>query len=278
MRSLNIMTKPNKIARYGITEKKKAELDQLTNMVLDAQNRVEQLQAVVNSLTEKSQKFQAAFVAADTNRTQSLNNKLLVDSVVQNALVLQYNSDIAQKEIYFSDNRSQELAAQVNKVINMLIYTAEVINKLSNFIIRKKALNPLISDELINMVGAAGKDANNAVALMLVALNTSFASQAVILDSEASLALELLQSTNLYETLNGTTIDGQHLDNYDTCLRELLYKAYDNSQKVYNKAQIANNDTTDELNQSSADLTAAQVELRSLQAALAAATAAAYAS
>lgn len=272
---MKTLTKPmQSILRYGITERKKEEIDFLTNEVLDAQHDVEQLQAVVDSLTQKSQNFQAFLATADANRSTALNNKVLVDSVVQNALTLRNNSEIAFNEMVLADSKTQQLAVQTNNVINKLIYSAEVINKLANLIVRKKAVNPLISDELVSMIGTAGQDANNAVALMLVALQSVFTSQATSLESEATITLEYSEAKNLYAVLvgSGTNPDRQH------CLQQLVYDAYNQAQLTYERAQLANNDTTQQLYNATADLNKAQVQLKSLQAGLAAANAAALAS
>ncbi len=67
-----------------------------------------------------------------------------------------------------------QVAENINSVINKLIYSAESINKLANLVVRKKAQNPLISDELVSMITTAGTDANNAVAVTLVALKSAF--------------------------------------------------------------------------------------------------------
>lgn len=275
---MNILLKKTKETRYGVTERKKAELDLLNDLVLDAQLDVNQLQAVVTSLTEKSQKFQAFLNSADTSRATALSNKVLIETVVQNALSLAQNSEIAFSEMVLADARSKDLSVAANSLINRLIYTAEFINKLSNFVIRKKALNPLISDELINVINSAGKDANNAVALMLVALNSVIASQATALESEASLTLEYTESMKLYQSLTGTKPDGSHASDYDKSILALLIKSYESAQEHYVETQTANNDTIQQLFNSTNDLNKAQVKLKSLQSALAAANAAAFAS
>ncbi len=78
--------------KYGVTERKKAELDALTTMVTDAQFDVQQYQAIVNSLTEKSQNFQGFLSAAEANKQLALSNKNTVDSLVNAALDLRENS------------------------------------------------------------------------------------------------------------------------------------------------------------------------------------------
>ncbi len=264
--------------RYGITERKKAELDQLSNQVIDAQYDVNQLQAVVTALTEKSEKFAGFLIITEQDKAQALSNRNLLDSVVQNALDLKSNSEISFNETVGADSQTKEVAIEVKKLIDKLIYSAEVINKLSNLVIRKKAMNPLISDELVSIIGQAGKDANSAVALTLVALKSTFASQASSVEAESVSSLEYIQSMQLYEILTGTNLKGQKIPEYESCLQALLYTAYKDSETKYSQAHKANTETLKQLNTATSDLTKAQIKLRSLQSGLAAANAAAFAS
>ena len=55
--------------RYGITESKKAQLDQFSDEIVEAEFKVEQNQAVVSALTEKLDKFQTYFNQADQSRS-----------------------------------------------------------------------------------------------------------------------------------------------------------------------------------------------------------------
>jgi hypothetical protein len=264
--------------RYGVTEKKKAELDHLSNQVLDAQYDVEQQQAVVTSLTSKSEKFQAFLTSATSNQVLALSNKNMLDEIVTNAKDLQNNSGIAFDKMVLANGRTKEVAIGMKGLIDKLIYSAEIVDKLANLVIRQKALNPLISDELVAVISDAGKDANNAVALTLVALSSTFVAQAGTLESEAAAALECMQSMQLYEILAGKNSQDKPSTQADTSLAFLISKANDAADEAYKRAKKANDDATKELNKGIADLTKAQNSLKSLQAGLAAANAAAMAS
>lgn len=273
---------------YGITERKKQELDQLSQQVIDAQDTVVQYQAIVNSLTEKSNKLNAQLVTAEANKTQALSNKDLLDTMVNDAKDLQNNSEITFDAIVLADAKIKTVAEEIKTTINNLIYSAEVINKLANLVIRKKASNPLISDELVTMVTTAGADANNAVALTLVALQSVFSSQATTLESEAAMALQLLQATKLYELMIGEEVDDiqNELPSTETptgsdetyTIQSLLDYAYTVTSNMYNESLEASKDTIKQLNDSESKLSDAQVQLASLQAGYAAANAAALAS
>ena len=140
MATLNIInTKPNK---YGVTEKKKSELDALTNQVLYAQDKVEQLQAIVNSLTEKSQLLQSQLATEKANKDLALSNKELLDQVVDNVIDLLTASHGTFDKVVCSDSRIKDVSNSIKEVMDKLIYSAEVVNKLSNLVIRKKGQNP----------------------------------------------------------------------------------------------------------------------------------------
>ncbi|MEN2399211.1 hypothetical protein GKZ90_0005450 [Flavobacterium sp. MC2016-06] len=265
--------------RYGITEKKKSDLDLLTSQVTDAQAVVQQQQAVVTSLNQKAIKYQGYLLDAENNRTQSLSNKQLADQVIQNALDLSQNSQIAFSKMTAANENTAEISKEVTELINKLIYSVEIINKLSNLVIRKKALNPLISDDLITKINAAGTDANNAVALTLIALKSVFAAQSLCLESEAITALEQKQALSLYLVLTGKKYSKEvfSLKN-NTSIQALLDIANKEAKAAYLEANKANDETSRQLNVANANLNKAQIELSSLQAALAAANAAALAS
>jgi len=274
--------------RRGITEEKKADLNALIIQVQDAQYIVDQNQAIVTSLTEKLNNFQNFLAIADTKRTQALNNKNLVVQLVQTSKDLQGNSQIAFNEIVAADEKTKSLAIKVSDVMNKLIYSAEVINKLASFVIRKKALNPLISDELISVFTTAGTDANNAVTLTLVALQSTFAAQATTIESEQAMALEYIQSMDLYQALTGikpephakipSIVPITPVKKTNTSLSTLLHDAYTEAKNNYELAYEALNITTRQLSNAQTQLNKAQVTLGSLQAGLAAANAAALAS
>lgn len=270
-----------RLQRYGITEKKKAELDLLKNQVIDATATVQQQQIIVNSINEKATRYQGYLLVSESNRAQALSNKNLIDQVIQNAYDLGYNSRNAFDKTVSSTGNVTKVTENISALISKLIYSVEIINKLSNLVIRKKALNPLISDDLISRINTVGTDANNAVALTLVALKSTLAAEASILESEAAITLENKQASKLYLTLTGEKSIDEPLAYQPVSavsIRALLYNAYKNAQIAYEKANTASDETGRQLNIATSNLSKAQITLQSLQSSLAAATAAAYAS
>ncbi len=251
-----------------LTPKEKAKLDELSIQVINAQDEVEQFQAIVNSLTQKKANYQGFLTVAQNNQTRAQDNKALADQLVQGALDLKDTSKTALNKIVLADEKTSALSTNIKTLIDKLIYAVAVLNKLSNAIVRKKALNPLISDELVSMTGKASGDANNAVAQTLVALQSAFAAAANNMETAAALALEYTQATNLYETLTGGTSSSA------PSLRSSLEEAYYSFNTCYLQINKSYDKISEELNAVQANLNKAEVKLASLQSGLAAANAA----
>lgn len=268
--------------KQGLTGKKKAGLGLLANRIADAQYDIMQLQASVAALTEKSSKFQNLLAVAEGNKAKTLSNKLLVDGLLSNTADLKNNSEIAFNEIVRANARTKELAAGVKQLVDKLIYSAELIDKLFNMVIRKEALNPLISDELVSLIGRSSKDANNVVALTLVALQSTFTAQSANIESEAAASVEYFQAIQLYEIITGTVSGDKPAKNSEriqaVSLSSMIDNAYAKAKEVYDDAYITNQQIIEELNKMTAGLSKAQVKLESLQSGLAAANAASLAS
>ncbi|MEJ0103899.1 MAG: hypothetical protein WDO19_15650 [Bacteroidota bacterium] len=278
--------------KYGITENKKAELDHLANEVLAAQHKVEELQAIVSSLTTKSADYNARLALATSYQATAMNNCNLLTQMIQNVYSLFHDSDTAFLQMVMANAKTGELAKTMKSLIDKLIFCAQLINKLANQVTRQKAVNALISDDLVSLVATAGTDANNAVGLTLLALNSSFAGQSSILEAEACSTLELEEAVILYETLTGGVMNTKNIKNAlnnqvdkfipdpvkeNESLQALLDKALKDANEQYSMALNANNQTIAQLNTAISNLNVAQVNLRSVQSALAAANAAAFA-
>ena len=260
--------------KYGVTEYKKRTLDSLTLQVANANGEVSQLQSIVDSLTGKLATYNGYLSQADANKTQAHSNLSLIDTVVKNALNLNNSSKITLNEILLAEAKTEAVAQKTASVINKLIYTADMINKLANLITRKKSQNPLISDQLVSMIATAETNANNAVALTLVALDATFIAQATNKEVKTSGALENLRSEKLFNKLTVDTKTGS--DNL--AIQTLLTNAYKCSLLEFDRIQGAYNRTLKELNLKTAELNKAQINLNSLESGLAAANAAALAS
>lgn len=276
---------PITMLKYGITEQKKADLDATRNKILDVQYEVDQYQAIVNSLTDKQLKFQGMLATADQDRARTLANQNLVDQAAKITFDLVNNSEVAKNEIAAAEdvsnisNPKEGVASCMEKVVTKLIYSAEVINKLAATVIKAKALNPLISDSLVSKLTTAGTDANNAVALSLVALSSTLAAEAVNIESKAALDLQNSQAKALWKQLTGSKkpLSEESKTNSAT-LYGRLHIAYTKAQSQYNTLHRALSIVNNQLSAATSRLSAAQVSLGSLQSAYAAGNSAALAS
>ncbi|QJQ01127.1 hypothetical protein [Herbaspirillum rubrisubalbicans] len=278
---------PPKYLVSGIVDKKQAEIVQLTNQVTEAQFNVAQLQVIVNSLTAKSTQFSLYLTQADGDLATALanlnlgkNSSAAVRGLVQ-TLGLTLNQTSAAQAA--SGKVTQETAVLINK----LIFTVEIINKLAQLINKQKANNPLVPDSLIGFMAQANTDANNAIALLLTALQSCYAAQASLMQSKTVVSLGKDQGTalqrrmleNLDERTQKLVSLEVPLGLTDECngIMALLQHAYQLANERYQDALWSNNSVTDQLNFAQVKLADAITTLNSYKAGLAAATAAAYA-
>lgn len=276
--------------KYGISERKKAELDALKIDVINAQYEVDQFQAIVDALTAKLSQFNGFLAIATTDKETALKNKNLFDAALHDAKSLLSNSNIAFDAMVEAEYKIGMVGAGMKEVIDKLIFSVEIINRLQKLIVSKKALNPIISDELVKMVTQASTDANTAIADCLVALETCYASTTTGNDSEYSSSVEVEHAQALVQCLTGASanklptvtsyVDGHEVFN-DTSvpdsLQTLINKAYQDALTNYDFALKADEETAAELDVAQYNLDKATVKFNALNRAYAAAEAAALA-
>jgi len=261
---LTISLKP----KIGVTESKKAEIDRIESEVKNAQYEVDILQIIVDSLTTKSDEFEAILKQAKSSFDAADANQGSLNKIINNARELLAASKIAENEMNSTKSMTDQVSNNMTEVVNKLIYSAEVVTKLSSLIVRRKALNPLISDELITIVSKLGDDANNAVSLALVALKSAISAQTSNTESDGIANLEVSQATALLKALEDNKMG----------IKELLAASYKQADANLKSAQKANDYAGAQLNEVTVKLKQATVKLNSLKKSLAAAKAASLAS
>ncbi|MDO6595314.1 hypothetical protein Q4512_00215 [Oceanihabitans sp. 2_MG-2023] len=259
---------------YNINEKKQAAINELTTQVFDAQYEVEQCQTIVSSLREKASKFQGFLTSSEEIKKQAQNNLLLIEQILAAAKDLESKSNIALSETITANDGIDKMASSMKTVVNKLIYSAEVIKKLHTLIIRNKAKNPLISNELINRIITSEKDATNAVTLALVALTSSSNSQSSIMESNGIANLENQESINLVSNIKAISNSQEDAMNAQSLIYSQLQKAYKKAKEENIKAIKVSQITINQLDEAISNLNKAEVKLHSLQAGLSAANAA----
>ena len=158
----------------AITDAKKAMLDSMAKEAADAQYEVEKYQAKVSALADHVQRCREFLADAEGISSKAKSNRDLLDKLIKQIAELQSQSEIANEAMVKGANKTTGSFKEINEVMQKLIYTGSLVNKLENTVIRQKAVNPLISDELISSLNNAVTDTNNAVALTLIALKSAY--------------------------------------------------------------------------------------------------------
>lgn len=198
-----------KSMKNGIAELKNAEIEALVNQVSKAQFRVNQLTTVVTSLTAKQANFAALLTDADSKKDAALANLNQAKTLVANVETLQRYAVLVNQQTDKSLNNVRETANHMSELIEQLIFSADVVEKLSGFVNRQKAANKVIPDALVAVLNQATSDANNAVALTLTALQSSYASAASVDEAGSVSALGSRQAQQWLTLLTGVSPDVQ---------------------------------------------------------------------
>jgi len=239
--------------KYAINEKKQAELDSLSAQVLRAQYQAEQLQAVVNSLTQKNTDYATFLVEAENNRATALNNLNQVKLVLEGIKEMNRKACLTAQQTFNADQKIKDTAKQVSVLIKQLIYSVEIIDRLALLINKKKASGAIISNELVSIITSASADANNAVAATLTALNSCYVTMTSGTEANMVTILECMQGIKLYELISGDTVGINNIREAFNTLENALQKAAASDQNLSAVAKVAENLQT-ELKQKELDL------------------------
>lgn len=267
-------------SKYNIELNKKAMINTLALEITAAQYVVDELQASIASLTEKSATYQNFLAMAETNRTNALNNKNKIEQLSQQVLDFKNTAESTFNEMVDTTVKTKTFATQVKSTLDKLIFSAELLNKLSALVTKQKASNPLISNDLVNSLTIACAQANTTLALTFVALTSTCTTQASAIQAEASLSLEYSQTMALYESITGKNalqndeLNAANAIAQNKSLTPLFYNAYNEATNYYEQMQTANTSGNLQVTNAHTQLNNAVIKLQSLQAAYVAANAA----
>ncbi|CAM4139443.1 hypothetical protein [Pseudoalteromonas byunsanensis] len=253
----------------GVAQNKNADIQALTTQVTDAQYTVNELTNVVTSLTSKQVYFANLLTLASNKQASSLQHynqskALMADLRETNNYVKIVETQIGTESDTDSlSGKLNETAEYMAGVIDKLIFSVDIIEKLLDFVNRRKAVNEVIPDDLITYLNNAVTESNNAVSLTLTALESCYASITPVQEIEEISGLESNQMQILL-ALSAT-------------LTQSLESAYGTSATSYQNALNASNMANQQLEDAQAQLAEAQANLASLNAGLEAAKAAAFA-
>lgn len=272
----------------GLADRTKARIDSISRQVTQEQYTVTEDQAIVTALVAKSGQFNSALTTASDNKSTALANLDLALDAMASAVTLAAGTKQAGAQAIKADETMIAVCDEMAILINKLVFTGEIIDRLVQLINKQKAANPLIPDSIITFLTQATNDTNNAIALTLVALQSCYAAQATLRESTASMLLSAEQAEELQERMGkyalgrAVTITYQGLlpglGAEDAGVVALLQQGYFRASGRYDKALWDNNSVSLQLDYAQAELASATTDLNSYKAGLNAATAAAYAS
>ncbi|SDL74305.1 hypothetical protein SAMN05421813_1021 [Daejeonella rubra] len=111
----------------------------------------------------------------------------LFKQVKQDIFALQMNGMLAQSELIEWSIKMKSLFHEMKAINRDLKVAFASVRNLSELVVRKKAINPLISDELISIIVQAIQDSDKAAALFSIALKSTFAASPDKLLKESSI-------------------------------------------------------------------------------------------
>ncbi|WP_297839987.1 hypothetical protein [Pseudomonas sp.] len=272
----------------GIAVNQSKDIQHLTNQVSLAQNRVAQHQVIVDAIQAKSNQFTALLFQAEHSQASALSNYKRGKDLVSGVDSLAKNYELAKEQGSRVATDISLLSKNMSSLINMLIFSVEVINKATQIVSKQKALNPLVPDTLVAFMSKSTSDANNAVALTLTALQSCYVAESTLLESHNIINLAadqviVLQSKiksgwNVSMGVPEAELSGVGADaSANSGVAASLNLFYRNAVKSYKAALVNGDNVSQQLAHAQSQLAFATVKLSSLQAGLRAATAAAYA-
>jgi hypothetical protein len=147
----------------------------------------------------------------------------------------------------------------VSLLIEQLIFSVEIVDKLALMINKKKASRTIISNELVAIITAASADANNAVATTLTALNSCYAAMASGSEANKITILECIQGFELYGLISG---DQDSIKNITAAVSKIK-KAQQDAAAYQNVPAATSQSTSDSLSAALANLARTQLEVES---------------
>lgn len=271
----------------GVVYSEIKTINLLSTHVQQATYLVTESQAIVTALIAKLDQFNGYLDEATNNRTDALNLLNDVKNIFNNIVSLAANAKLAKNQIDKGTKEISAVAESMSDLVNKLIFSTEIIYKFSQIISKRKLSNPLIPDALIGLLSKATTDANKAIALTLVALQSSYAAEAISSEAENLMALEeknanaLMDKVKSGANLTNDLSKGIHLKygpmENSTGILALMQTSYSNANNTYNEALDNVSMVTKQLDAAQSALDTSNTQLSSYSAGLAAATAAAYA-
>jgi hypothetical protein len=233
--------------------------------------------SLVDAAQAKVDQYGGFLTQAGNNKSSALTNLNLAQDAVLSADALARNVKHADERTAAAVKKVTRLSAEMATLVGKLIFSVEVINKLTTVDIGKQKLNvPLLPALLLNTLAKTTDDANKAVALTLVALESCYSAESTLLNSQAVVGLARTQAERLRHSMDGGE-PGDAIAAAPHGLLALMRQAYEDAESQYDTALRNSRTVNEQLATAQSMKMRAAMDLASLQAGLASATAAAYA-
>jgi hypothetical protein len=189
--------------KYDINERKKADLASLIDNVEALEFQQQQQQAVVEELELKTKEFSEQLKEADGKREQAAIRSDRVIDAASHVRSIMHKASMVKKQTSRSDAVTSKTLTEMKKLVQQVIFAADLVNRLVLMIQKKKSSGALISSELSRVLESASTDADTAVTATLKALTSCHTAVAASEDGARLTHQELQQSIELYAMISG---------------------------------------------------------------------------
>lgn len=198
---------PFRMVQKSVAGKKSRYLNKqpgsLAQEIKDSNEDIRLLETTLDDLNNKLLWMQEAQLRARTYGSSILAYRNDVLQIIDSVNDLNNNIHIARLEINAANTKIKQLAKMVNPLLQKLLFAIDIINKLSNVVTRKKALNPLISDELLTLISSAGVKSNKAFESSLLCWQGAISILSASNESVANSKQAQLHTADYYRLLAG---------------------------------------------------------------------------
>lgn len=211
------MTKYKQIRFFDVTAKKTNKIEYLQRQVNDATTVVAKAEATYNSFVEKAATFSNLYNEAEADLQTAEGYWKLFLQVKADLKALNETADEANLVAVDAFHGVKNLIDCWEQVTTDTIKAAEAITLTADYIQKRKAANPLISDDLVNDAIAAANAAQKTVSAVVKAFKDALA--ALSSSTQANNSTEL---TDVYINLAITALLEQKLDEIDPAIQTTL--------------------------------------------------------
>ena len=247
------------------TAQKSNKIEFLRRQVKRASTQVAMANAKYESCLAKANVFMDLYAEAESNRTAAINYWELFLKVKSSLDTGRQTSDVSKLKAVNIQHEAEQLIIHWQKVTKDTIKAAKAIQLSADYIQKKKAVNPLISNDLVSDAVAASKKAEKAVEVVIDALTDSLTTL-----SSSTGAKNDTELTNVYiDRMVSILLEkGQ---GFDESLEASLKKGLEEAKQHAAQALLATENANKEMNIAKDELSQATAALATWEAALAAA-------